>query len=78
MKPQTNNVPREFQINTLPIFLIDREVVYESIEVDLELIDVKTGVLMQFREPAAQNWTSTQLQNRGAVRGPKRAARLGW
>jgi len=22
---------------------------------------------MQFREPAAQNWTSTQLQNRGAV-----------
>src|SRR6266516_3603212 len=24
-------------------------------------------VLMQFREPTAQNWTSTQLQNRGAV-----------
>jgi hypothetical protein len=24
-------------------------------------------VLMQFRQPAAQNWASTQLQNRGAV-----------
>ncbi len=26
---------------------------------------------MQFRESAAQNWTSTQLQNRGADRGPQ-------
>ena len=27
--------------------------------------------MMEFREPAAQNCTSTQLQNRGADRGPQ-------